>query len=227
MTKERINNLKARELIEGALKTVRNAQQLCDESELLYQHKMFARSYALSHLAREEIGKSAMLFKVAIDCLLGNQIDWKKVDRRFRSHKEKIMNDRALTFLLFGHMKAEGRKLDPNILFNSGTVEYMNARKNASIYVDWMEGKFISPEESVSEQQSARNLDLAIYRVALMSKVIPSLVELEQKSKDEIAKIFPMKKIIQFAEDLQDEINSSQDNQVAPSASGRRLRDNS
>lgn len=74
MAKERINNLKARDIIEGALKTVRNAQQLCDESELLHQHKMFARSYALSHLAREEIGKSAMLFKVTIDRLLGRQI---------------------------------------------------------------------------------------------------------------------------------------------------------
>lgn len=206
MVKERINNLKVRDAIEGALKTVRNAQQLCDEAELLHRHKMFARSYALSHLAREEVGKSAMLFKVAIDLLLDNQIDWKKVDRRFRSHKEKIKNDRVLTFLLFGHMEVEGRKLDPKVLFNSGTVEYTNARKNASLYVDWVEGKFLSPEESVSEQQSERNLDLAMYRVVFMSEVVPSLVELEQKNKDELMKKFPMEKLMRFAEGLQDVI---------------------
>ena len=208
MAKERINNLKARDIIEGALKTVRNAQQLCDESELLHQHKMFARSYTLSHLAREEIGKSAMLFKVAIDRLLGRQIDWKKVDRRFRDHKEKIVNDRVLTHLLFGSMEVEGKKLDPKILFNSGTIEYTNARKNASLYVDWKAGKFQSPEESVSEQQSARNLDIAMYRVDLMSKVIPSLIELEQKNRDELAKIFPMEKIMQFAQEQQDSIKA-------------------
>lgn len=208
MSKERINNLKARDVIEGALKTVRNAQQLCDESELLHQHKMFARSYALSHLAREEVGKSAMLFKVAIERLLGRKIDWKKVDRRFRDHKEKIINDRVLTYLLFGSMEAEGIKLDPKVLFSSGAIEYTNARKNASLYVDWTEGEFKSPEESVSEEQSARNLDIAIYRVAFMSEVIPSLVELEQKPKDELAKSFPMEKIMQFAEAQDDAIKA-------------------
>lgn len=205
MANERINNLKANDIIEGALKTVRNAQQLCDESNLLHQHKMFARSYALSHLAREEVAKSAMLFKVAIDRLLDRQIDWKKVDRRFRNHKEKIVNDRAFTHILFGRME---KQLDPKILFNSGTIEYTNARKNASLYVDWSGGKFHSPEESVSERQSARNLSIAMYRAALMSKVIPSLVEHEQKTKDELAKIFPIEEMMQFAHELQDAIKA-------------------
>lgn len=205
MTNERINNLKANDIIEGALKTVRNAQQLCDESNLLHQHKMFARSYALSHLAREEVAKSAMLFKVAIDRLLDRQIDWKKVDRRFRNHKEKIVNDRAFTHILFGRM---AKQLDPKILFNSGTIEYTNARKNASLYVDWSGGKFHSPEESVSERQSARNLSIAMYRAALMSKVIPSLVEHAQKTKDELAKIFPIEEMMQFAHELQDAIKA-------------------
>lgn len=205
MEKERINNLKVRDVIEGALKTVRNAQQLCDESNLLHQHKMFARSYALSHLAREEVGKSAMLFKVAIDRLLDRKIDWKKVDRRFRDHKEKIVNDRVFTYMIFGRIE---KQLDPKILFNLGTIEYTNARKNSSLYVDWSGGKFHSPEESVSEQQSARNLNIAMYRAALMSKVIPSLVEHEQKTKDEIAKIFPIEEIMQSAHELQDAIKA-------------------
>lgn len=75
MAQERINNLQASELIEGALKTMRNAQQLCDESELLHQHKIFARSHALSHLAREEIGKSIMLYRTTIERILDHKID--------------------------------------------------------------------------------------------------------------------------------------------------------
>lgn len=208
MAQDRINNLKASEVIEGALKTVRNAQQLCDESELLHQHKMFARSYALSHFAREEIGKSAMLYKIAIDCLLGRQIDWKKLNRRFRDHKEKIGNDRAFTHLFFGSIEIQGEKLDPKVLFNSGTIAYTNARKNASLYVDWTDGKFQSPEESVSENQSARNLDIAMFRVALMSRVVPTLVGLEKKPQEELAKMFPLEEIIEFARKQQDAINA-------------------
>ena len=158
MTKDRINNLKASQIIDGVYKTIRNSQQLCDEAELLNKHKMFARSYALSHLAREEVGKVAMLYKVAIELLLKQKIDWKKVDRRFRDHKEKIVNDRALTHLLFGTMEVEGSGLDPKLLFNSGTIAYTNARKNSSLYVDWSDGKFQSPEDSVSENQAKDGL---------------------------------------------------------------------
>ncbi len=206
MAKERINNLKARDIIDGALKTIKNAKQLCDEAELLHQNKMFARSYALSHLAREEVAKSSMLFKVAIERLLGRQIDWKKVDRRFRDHREKIINDRALTHMLFGLIEFQDAKLDPNILFSSVAIEYTNARKNSSLYVDWAEGKFHSPEESVSERQSARNLEISLFRVNLMSKVIPSLLEHEKKHKDELEKIFPMEKFMQFVQEQQEAV---------------------
>lgn len=208
MAQERINNLQASELIEGALKTMRNAQQLCDESELLHQHKIFARSHALSHLAREEIGKSIMLYRTTIERILDHKIDWKKIDKRFRDHKEKILNDRAFTYFLYGSMEIEGNKLDPKILFNSGTIAYTNARKNSSLYVDWTDGKFKSPEESVSEDQSARNLEIAMYRASLMSKVIQSLFELAEKPKEELAKIFPIEEIMQHAQRQQDAIKA-------------------
>lgn len=208
MTKDRINNLKASQVIEGAYKTVRNAQQLCDEAELLKNHKMFARSYTLSHLAREEVSKVAMLYKVAIELLLGQKIEWKKVDRRFRDHKEKIVNDRALTHLLFGSMQPEENILDPKLLFNSGTIAYTNARKNSSLYVDWANGKFQSPEESVSENQAQRNLEIAIYRVALMSDAVKGLTDLEKKSPEELKIIFPIEQIMQYAQQLQDNVNT-------------------
>ena len=206
---DRINNVKAEVLIEGAIKIVRNAQCLCDEAELLHNNKMYARSYALSHLAREEFAKSLMLYKVCIDVLSGNKVDWKKVDRRFRDHKQKLVNDRATTDMLFGSLEVDGKKLDKGVLYNSGTINYTNHRKNASLYVDWEKGRFIAPEENFTERQSYRNLEIAKYRIATLSEVVVSLVEISNKSKDEIKKIFPMEKIMKMAEEYSNEIGGA------------------
>lgn len=203
---DRINNVKAEVLIEGAVKIVRNAQCLCDEAELLHSNSMYARSYALSHLAREEFAKSLMIYKVCIDVLLGNKVDWKKVDRRFRDHKQKLINDRATTDMLFGSLEIGGKKLDKRLLFNSGTIDYTNKRKNASLYVDWEKGKFVAPEENFTARQSYRNLEIAKYRIATLSKVVVALVEISKMPKEEIKKIFPMEKIAEMAEDYSNEI---------------------
>lgn len=162
MSKDRINNVKADVIIEGAFKTVHNAQCLCDEAELLHNNKMYARSYALSHLAREEFAKSLMLYKVAIQVLNKQKVEWKKLDRRFRDHKEKVVNDRVLTHMIFQMIKGDDASpLDPKILFNSGTIDFANKRKNQSLYVDWESGEFISPEENFTERLSYRNLEIA------------------------------------------------------------------
>lgn len=198
---DRINNVKAEALIQGAIKIVRNAQCLCDESELLHNNKMFARSYALSHLAREEFAKSLMLYKVCIDVLSGNKVDWKKVDRRFRDHKQKLVNDQFTTDMLFDSIELDGKKIDKKVLFNSGTIEYTNHRKNASLYVDWENGEFTSPEENFTERQSHRNLEIAKFRILTLSGVVLSLVEISKKSKEEIKEIFPMEKIMEMAKE--------------------------
>lgn len=206
---DRINNVKADVLIEGAIKIVRNAQSLCDESELLHKNKMYARSYTLSHLAREEFAKSLMLYKVCIDVLLGNKVDWKKVDRRFRDHKQKLVNDRAITDILFSSLEVDGKKIDRGVLFNSGGISYTNRRKNSSLYVDWQKGRFIAPEENFTERQSYRNLEIAKYRIATLSEVVVSLVEISKMSEDEIREIFPMEEIMKMAEEYSGEISSS------------------
>ena len=90
-------------LIDGILKTLRNAQELCDESEILLKNGKFARSYTLSHLAREEFSKCFILYRPIVELIRGNQIDWKKTRRRYRSHKEKLISDRATTLHLFGN----------------------------------------------------------------------------------------------------------------------------
>ncbi|HAS6798609.1 hypothetical protein BBM02_06110 [Vibrio parahaemolyticus] len=209
MSKDRINNVKIDVLIEGALKIVRNAQCLCDEAELLHQNKMYARSYALSHLAREEFAKSMMIYKVSIQVLCKAKVDWKKLDRRFRDHKEKVVNDRALTMMIFNDiLKQKNDAISPDVLFNRGTVDFTNNRKNQSFYVDWEKGKFVSPEENFTERQSFRNLEIAKFRIELVSSTITSLAKLKDLPTEEIKKIFPLDKIEQEAKAFDEELDA-------------------
>jgi AbiV family abortive infection protein len=179
-------DINALELINGAHKTLRNSQCLCDEAEVLHNHQMFARSYALSHFAREEFGKCLMLYRTAIDVLAGIKVDWKKLNKRFRDHKQKILNDIFISLILFGEIKPyNGRTM-------LSAIDNINIRKNECLYVDWKKNQFISPEEVVSEHKSKRNLDLAIHRIAKLSPILIELSDrLKSQSKDEILKAFP------------------------------------
>lgn len=200
VSKDRINNVKIDVLIDGALKIVRNAQCLCDEADLLHKNQKYARSYALSHLAREEFAKSLMLYKICIQVLCKAKVDWKKLDRRFRDHKEKVVNDRALTMMILNNiLKQNSDVIAPEVLFNRGTIDFTNNRKNQSLYVDWEKGKFVSPEENFTERQSFRNLEIAKFRIGLVSRTIASLVQLKELPTEEIKKVFPLDKIEQEA----------------------------
>lgn len=192
MSSESFKNASTERIIEGAIKTILNAQQLCDESEILHSHGKFARSFTLSHLAREEMGKSMMLYSVAIRMLLERNIDWKKVSRRFRNHKEKIVNDRALSWAFFISVLGDAPETSQisEILFNSGTVQHSNSQKNASLYVDWKDGQFVLPEEIISEQKSSRNLSIAVDRISFISKVILQLPKASKMQRSEIEELF-------------------------------------
>jgi len=204
--RHKLHNLKPAVLIEGILKIVHNAQCLCDEAELLFANNMFARAYTLSHIAREELAKALMLNRATIDLLLENQVDWKKINRRFRDHKEKIINDRAITMSLFGEQI--GHELDPRVLFAKDTVDFTNDRKNASLYVDYTDNAFVLPEDSITEKLARRNIDLAKYRIALLTPGCLHLSELAELPKSDLQKLFPMDKIMKIAKDFEEQINA-------------------
>lgn len=188
MNQPKINNLKFDTVFDGALKCLRNAQELCDESEILHKHSKFARSFALSHFAREEFGKSFMLFRVLVDVSAGVKVDWKKLNRRFRAHKQKLVNDSAISASLIGkEWKYNGLPLEG--LFAG--IDFKNDRKNSCLYTDWKNGGFALPSDTITKEQSERNLSLAIYRI---SKLGPALVELQglkDASKQELKARYP------------------------------------
>lgn len=190
LNQPKINNLKFDTIFDGAIKCLRNAQELCDESEILHKHGKFARSFALSHFAREEFGKSFMLFRVLVDVSAGVKVDWKKLNRRFRDHKQKLVNDSAISTSLFGkEWKDNGLPLEG--LFAG--IDFKNDRKNSCLYTDWKDGGFTLPSDTITEKQSERNLSLAIYRIAKLGPALIELQGLKGASKQELKAKYPDK----------------------------------
>ena len=67
-----------------------NAKELVDEARLLLEHRKFARTFALAHLACEELAKPPVFFTIAMLIAQGEQIPWPKVDEQLREHMTKI-----------------------------------------------------------------------------------------------------------------------------------------
>jgi AbiV family abortive infection protein len=188
VSQTKINNLKFDTALDGAIKCLRNAQELCDESELLHKNEMYARSYALSHFAREELGKSFMLFRALIEVSAGIKIDWKKLNRRFRDHKQKLLNDAAISIFLFG---AEFKKQNFPIEMLFHMADGQNDKKNTCLYADWDNGSFTLPSDVITQKQSERNLDLAIFRVARLSPYLLDLQSLKEETKEKVRASYP------------------------------------
>lgn len=188
MNQPKINNLNFDTLFEGAIKCLRNAQELCDESELLHNNVKYARSFALSHFSREELGKSFMLFRALIDVSTGVKVDWKKLNRRFRDHKQKLVNDAAISLFLFAS-ELDKQKQSPEFLFY--LIDAKNDLKNRCLYADWNNGSFTLPSDSITKEQSERNLSLAIYRLAILSPLLVEFKNLKNETKEKIRGAYP------------------------------------
>ena len=64
-------------LIDGALKTIKNADELFDEARLLTDGGHAARALLLHQISLEECGKAEMLYVALFEVLSGNPVDMK------------------------------------------------------------------------------------------------------------------------------------------------------
>jgi len=190
-----MKNLTVDTIIEGMIKITLNAQSLVEEAEILYENKYYARTYTLSHIAREEISKLYMLYKVGIEIIAGKKFDHKKLEKRLRNHKSKIQ---------FFSMPITITGTD------SSYTKNMNKRKNDSLYVGYEEETFRCPSENITEHISKRTLDLAtqtIIKLTNIYKLIQTLDEWNKAPKEEFNKVFG-NIIYKTNEELVNEIDS-------------------
>lgn len=157
MTLTRETKSLAMTLIEGTLKTIKNADELFDEARLLADAGHTARALLLHQISLEECGKAEILYVSLAETLRGQPVDLKKLSRTFTKHAAKNstnayflprsevevaaleQNDTKAAAHAFGELKEAFHK-DSNSL------------KNASLYVDF-DGAFKAPSEVITEEQ--------------------------------------------------------------------------
>jgi AbiV family abortive infection protein len=125
-----MSKLTLKQLDDGIDAVLRNAASLIEEAKLLGQSGFHARAYALSHIAREEIAKTTMLYTAGLRILIDHPVDWCRLHKRLRDHNAKLTSDALVAFVNTPEI-SEGVPLE---VLLAGT-KIRNKWKNDSLYV--------------------------------------------------------------------------------------------
>lgn len=147
-------------LVRGAEKTFDNAEHLFREAELLAEVGAVARALCLHQISLEECSKVDSLGAWAVSLVLGFEVDQKKVLAALARHAAK---NRSNAYMLAGSeaekdAKSRGDWEAAREAFKKTQGEFhetSNQAKNASLYVDWVDGEFVAPSERITEEMLA------------------------------------------------------------------------
>ena len=170
-------------LASGAEKTFENAEQLFHEAELLAKAGAVSRALYLHQISLEECSKVDTLGAWAVSLLVGLEVDQKKVLAALAKHSAK---NKSNAYMLAGSEAEKDAKSRGDLkgaieAFKKSQEEFhqtSNKAKNASLYVDWVDGAFTAPGEWISKQMlieiTGRNATFLAYaqnRVKMMKRL--------------------------------------------------------
>lgn len=158
-TEER--NKQLSELVRGANVILENAQQLFGEACLLKDNGALSRALFLHQISMEECAKIEMLGGWATSLLMGHNVNIMELSKEFASHKSKNYTNAYMLPLSDEETQARrhGDTKDSLKAFKDLQASFhqeSNAAKNASLYVDYQEGKFATPGERITEEMVLR-----------------------------------------------------------------------
>ncbi len=145
------------ELANGAELSLENAEELFHEAVFLFKHGSICRSYFLHQISIEECGKIELLGRYATAHLMDFPLKTKKIKSSISNHKAK---NTANAYMLprsedeENALKEKDWKKAINA-FNEQKRDFhqkSNSRKNASLYVDYKNEKFLSPKDQITEK---------------------------------------------------------------------------
>jgi AbiV family abortive infection protein len=145
------------EILRGAQLAFENAEKLYQEAELLGTNGAFARALTLHQVSMEECSKVNMLGTAAMSLLLGHPVDLNKLATKFRQHKIKNYNNAYISVTTDAEREAR-KSGDPERaieIFKAQQAtlhQWLNSNKNTSLYVDYLDDKFVSPTERITEE---------------------------------------------------------------------------
>ncbi|MBF8728839.1 AbiV family abortive infection protein [Pseudomonas guariconensis] len=147
-----------------------NAAALIRESQILYDNDAYARAFCLAHLAREEIAKTLMLQATGVRILAGHAVDFKKLDRRLRNHKQKLIAETMNNAVFCAGVDPSTAEF--MIQRGGGTSATRNDQKNNSLYVGFENGTVSQPLDGVSPERALRTISLAVDALTNQSSVL-------------------------------------------------------
>jgi AbiV family abortive infection protein len=177
------------ELAQGAKKTFENAEALFHEAKILARAGALSRALFLHQISLEECAKIETMGAWATSLLTGLPVDQKKVLASFSSHARK---NRTNAYMLEGSAEekaakergdwkgalAEFKKLQDEFHQKS------NDAKNASLYVDFKDGKFVAPMERITEEMLAETATQNKQFLGLMHPKVEMLLKWEKSPEE-------------------------------------------
>jgi AbiV family abortive infection protein len=147
-----VKPLPANELTRARATILVNAGALLDDARVLLNEKSYARGFALTVLAREELGKLAMIVRAWYAVEAGEGFNWDRLERRMLQHDAKLATFALLQTMnstsLFGHPDPKGELL--RLLDDPKYRRMLNEGKQDGFYVSVSDDGVKAPLELIS-----------------------------------------------------------------------------
>lgn len=162
-----------------------NARLLFEEARLLRQNGAIARAVCLHQLSNEECGKMELLVGWAMRIFVGDEVDSKQMAKALRSHEAKNHANAYFSRVTEDEQAARerGNWREVREMFCQRQAELhglFNTRKNASLYVEFENGKFSAPKDLITEafaddiaELNDRLLSLSAHKLRLLGALDP------------------------------------------------------
>jgi AbiV family abortive infection protein len=217
------------EIVRGAQLAFENAEKLYHEAELLGTDGAFARALTLHQISMEECSKVDMLGAAATSLVLGHTVDINKLAAKLRQHKIKNYNNAYMSVTTDAEREAR-KSGDPQgaiEIFKAQQAtlhEWLNTNKNASLYVDYLDGKFVSPTQRITEQLAVQFQALNAFflrqastHLGVLSKVVNDPDAVATQAKEFLGRLEKLKAVGggELDEEFQELVNEWLDEQVS------------
>jgi len=167
---------------------LQNAGELIQEAGILLQHKRYARSYALSVVAMEEISKRELLWEAI--WLGDDKQKWRKFWEKFKSHRVKLSQMLKNYIDITISKKADTpRKVLDDYLSKMAKAQaksqteasYFDSSKQWALYVDSVEGKITVPSQYIPRKLAQGMLKWAEYYLEIHRRFKPTSEEINSR----------------------------------------------
>jgi len=131
-----------------------NAESFHKEALCLHASGFYARAYLSAYFTMEELGKLPMIVGTIGMLLSNDNVDWKKLKKRFTSHTKKIESE-VFHHYVFG---IDPSPFDKDVEWYQEKLKQVQTiykKKNQATYVDVTDGCVINPLNCITEEDSS------------------------------------------------------------------------